>query len=86
MRLPNICNWNPETTVLSHIRRGGDINAGMSKKPCDLNATWACSDCHDVLDRRNNMGSYTKSELDSWITDAHCRYLVKLVDLGVLKW
>ena len=48
VRLPGICNHNPETTVLAHL--GG---AGMGLKHDDLFGAFACSDCHDQLDGRS---------------------------------
>lgn len=47
------CNHDPETTVLCHIRLFGA--AGMAEKPDDWFAVFACSACHDALDRRNSM-------------------------------
>lgn len=44
------CNGNTETTVLAHIRAFGW--AGMAQKPPDFLAVYACSACHDHLDRR----------------------------------
>lgn len=46
------CNCNPETTVLAHLRMFGW--AGMGQKPPDFLAVFACSACHDALDRRVN--------------------------------
>ena len=46
------CNHNPETTVLAHIRMFGW--AGMAEKPKDYLAVFACSACHDALDRRRS--------------------------------
>ena len=45
------CNHNPETTVLAHLRMFGW--AGTSQKPPDFLGVFACSACHDALDRRN---------------------------------
>lgn len=50
VRLPGICNFNPETTVLAHYRMAGLNGAGM--KPDDIFGAWACSSCHDEIDRR----------------------------------
>lgn len=50
VRLPGICNFNPETTVLAHYRLAGICGAGQ-KSP-DLIGAWACSACHDEIDRR----------------------------------
>ena len=46
------CNHDPETTVLAHIRMFGW--AGMAQKPPDFLGVFACSACHDALDRRRN--------------------------------
>ena len=45
LRLPGICNGNPETTVLAHGR-----GAGMGTKLRDYIGVHACSDCHSYLD------------------------------------
>lgn len=50
VRLPGICNHDPETTVLAHYRLAG--TCGMGIKPHDLLGAWACSSCHDEVDRR----------------------------------
>lgn len=50
LRLMAICNNDPETTVLAHIRRTG--NAGVGQKPPDVSGIVCCSRCHDVLDGR----------------------------------
>lgn len=50
VRLPGICNHNPETTVLAHYRMAGLNGVGM--KPDDIFGAWACSSCHDECDRR----------------------------------
>ncbi|QPB82807.1 DUF1364 family protein [Pseudoalteromonas rubra] len=46
-RLPEICNWNPETTVLAHVAKG----SGMGQKSDDIHATFACIACHAEMDR-----------------------------------
>ncbi|OOF68499.1 hypothetical protein BKG95_03620 [Rodentibacter pneumotropicus] len=48
VRLPGICNFNPETTVLAHYR----LHSGVALKPDDIQGAWACSACHDECDRR----------------------------------
>lgn len=52
VRLVGICNHNPETTVLAHIRMPGI--SGMGMKADDLLGAWACSSCHDAIDRRSH--------------------------------
>lgn len=49
LRLPGICNGDWQTTVLAHVNFGGH---GMATKESDLSACYACSSCHDAVDRR----------------------------------
>ncbi|HGM7056760.1 TPA: DUF1364 domain-containing protein [Serratia marcescens] len=56
VRIPGVCNFNPETTVLAHYRLAGTCGGGM--KPDDEQGAWACSSCHDAIDAR------TKTEYD----------------------
>lgn len=53
VRIYGVCNHNPETTVLAHYRMAGICGIGM--KPDDLLAAWACSSCHDEIDRRTHI-------------------------------
>jgi len=81
VRLEGICNFDPDTTVLAHYRLGGAC--GMGLKPHDLLGAWACSSCHDEIDRRT-------WNLDSDITArAHLegvlRTLVVLIKEGKIK-
>lgn len=70
LRMPGVCNFNEETTVLAHIRRGGTAGVGM--KPPDMCAIWACSNCHDLIDQRNRRGD---DQYDSDILRALCQQL-----------
>jgi hypothetical protein len=71
VRLAGICNFNPETTVLAHIRRANV--AGMGQKPSNLCALFACSACHDVIDGRADyrlllpLSDLTRLELEAWV-------------------
>lgn len=53
VRIPGICNGNSETVVLAHYRMAGICGMGM--KPPDLFGAWACSCCHDEIDRRTRL-------------------------------
>ena len=59
IRLPFVCNHNPETTVLAHYRMKGD---GMGRKPPDSRGAFACSACHDAVDSRVIV-PYTRDEM-----------------------
>jgi hypothetical protein len=47
VRIPGICNFNPETTILAH-RPGGP----MGGKNPDYQGAFCCSSCHDAVDGR----------------------------------
>ncbi|WP_414945915.1 DUF1364 domain-containing protein [Serratia marcescens] len=53
IRIPGICNRNPETTVAAHYRLAG--TCGTATKPDDMQAAWACNACHDEIDRRTRL-------------------------------
>ena len=59
VRVPGICNGNPETTVLAHYR----LNTGGALKPDDTQGAWACSACHDLVDGRTTTKLYTHDEI-----------------------
>lgn len=46
VRIPNVCIFNPETTVFAH-KNGG----GIGKKSSDIHGAYACSACHKYIDR-----------------------------------
>lgn len=82
VRLAEICNHDPATTVLAHYRLIDISGAGM-KSP-DLLAAWACSSCHDVIDRRTHM------DLDrDFVQLAHLQGVMRtqaqLLKLGAIK-
>ena len=52
VRLPIVCNGNPETTVLAHYRLAG--LSGMGIKADDLFGAWACSSCHNYIDTHHD--------------------------------
>ncbi|WJV61024.1 DUF1364 domain-containing protein [Pectobacteriaceae bacterium C52] len=52
IRIPGVCNFNSETTVLAHYRFAGTCGTGI--KPDDIQGAWACSACHDEIDRRTH--------------------------------
>lgn len=52
LRLPGVCNFNPETTVLAHLPCG---MKGVGMKSPDNMAVFACSSCHDAIDGRSRV-------------------------------
>lgn len=70
--MPDICNHNSETTVLAHIRLSGV--SGMGMKADDLLGAWACSACHDAIDRR------FRTDLDrDYVRLAHLEGMVRTI-------
>ena len=49
-RIPDVCNHNPETTVLCHA----PYPTRFGSRKSDWWSSYGCSDCHDFLDGRDN--------------------------------
>jgi len=61
VRLPG-CDGGGETTVLAHYT--SSRVRGMGQKPHDLVGAWACSSCHDIVDRRKKLPGWGKEEIE----------------------
>lgn len=50
LRIPGVCSWQPDETILAHnpYTMG---NNGIGIKTDDLFSIYACSKCHDCIDR-----------------------------------
>lgn len=84
VRIPGVCNFDPATTVLAHIRDAGGGGIGM--KPCDLAGAWACSSCHDTLDQRRPLPpGMDVEDLAELKLEGLLRTLEAVTRLGVLK-
>jgi hypothetical protein len=81
VRLPGICNGNPETVVLAHYRMVGISGTGM--KPHDLLGAWACSACHDEIDRRTR--SIPVEDARRYHLEGMVRTLNTLIAEGAVK-
>lgn len=78
LRIPGVCNGNPETTVLCHIRLPG---TGIGRKPPDWQAVYGCSNCHDAFDGRGgNVPGNWHSVCIAW-----ARTLEIMNDKGLIK-
>ena len=79
MRVPGICNFNSETTVLAHSNGGG-----MGKKKLDCESCYVCSDCHDVYDRRTKPDPYDYRDIILMFYEGSERTRAILIDKGLL--
>ncbi len=48
LRIPGICNHNPETVVFAHVHTKF---SGMGAKSNDIHGFYCCSECHSAYDR-----------------------------------
>lgn len=80
VRIPSICNRNPETVILAHV--GSDKKWGG--KCSDLEAAYCCSECHAAIDGQINTG-FTRNELALWAKEGAERTRKMWVDNGWLK-
>ena len=70
-----VCNHNPETTVLAHSNWHED-GKGAGIKAHDIYATFACSACHDWIDNRLNTGQTEIERRDAFHTGMKMTWLV----------
>lgn len=71
-----VCNYNPETTVLCHI---DSEEKGMGIKSPDYFAVFACSACHQALD------GHDLDDRDWYINRALLRTWGIWIDEGIIK-
>lgn len=80
IRVPGICEHNPETVVLAHYR----LSTGMGLKPLDLCGSWACNTCHAAVDGRFKT-VFQRAELDLMHLEGMVRTIGELHRQGKLK-
>lgn len=79
VRIPNYCNFNPETTVLAHLNGGG-----MGRKRHDLFGAFCCSACHDVLDGRVKARRYSMDDIERMHLEGMARTQQIWIDEGLV--
>lgn len=80
VRIPGICNFNPETTVLAH-RPGGP----MGGKNPDYQGAFCCSACHDIIDYRASENKFSRDEVTIWFYEGVFRTQEILRRMGSIK-
>jgi len=81
LNLVGACNYDPSTTVLAHLP---DESNGMGKKADDLSACYACSACHDVIDRRAPWPGAEHYHAEWYYRRAQTRTWRRMVELGII--
>ncbi|GAB2798985.1 DUF1364 family protein [Halomonas shantousis] len=81
LQIPGICNHNPDTTVLAHLP--SETN-GMGTKSSDVSSCFACSSCHDAIDRRTCI-SITDEEREFYMRRGQARTIERLYAKGVIS-
>lgn len=79
VRIPGICNFNPETTIAAHMNGGG-----IGTKQNDLFIAYCCSDCHSVIDG-HTASMYTQCEVGLWHYEGIFRTQQLLLEKGLIK-
>ena len=80
LQIAGVCNGNPKTTVLAHLPHN---THGWGIKATDLCAVYACSSCHDVLDRRVKHARF-ELDRDFYCLRAWVNTLSKLYEKGII--
>ena len=79
LRIPGVCNHNPETVVFAHLKG----NKGIGTKNHDLFGVYSCSDCHDWLDGRH--WKVVNESKKGAALRALQETQIRLVDKGLIK-
>lgn len=79
MRIPAVCNHNPETVVLAHL-----AGAGMGRKADDIHGAYCCSACHDVIDGRVKC-EYPAPVIKLWFFEGMVRTQLALLEKGLIR-
>jgi hypothetical protein len=83
IRVPGICNHDPETTVACHFRLSGISGIGL--KAPSLFIAFGCSACHEAVDGRRQT-DFTRGTLHLMHAEGVFRTQARLIDMGVIKW
>jgi len=84
MRVPRVCNRNPETVVWAHAN-GYAAGKPLGRKSDDRLGAYCCSDCHDLYDRRGkNWRTFNRHYVEAAFAAAHYRSFLILKEKGLV--
>jgi hypothetical protein len=81
VNIVGVCNYDADTTVVAHIPDG---SGGSSRLVGPLSITFACSDCHDVLDGRQQV-EMESGDRDFYLRRGQTRTINRLIELGLVR-
>lgn len=84
LRIPGICNRNPETTVWCHSNESID-GKGAGLKARDVEGCYGCSTCHKFYDGGYINHGYTRDEVRRYFNAARVLSRSILEMKGLLK-
>ena len=79
VRLPEICNFNSETTVFAHLSN----SFSAANRSNDIHGCYCCSACHDVIDGRRK-SDFSELDILTATKDAMIETQLKLIAKGLL--
>lgn len=80
LNIAGVCNYNTETTVLAHLP---DESHGMGLKADDVSSCFACSSCHDAIDRRSS--GLSGEDREFYMRRGMVRTWRKLIEMELIK-
>lgn len=83
LQVPNVCNGDPDTTVLCHVP--SHVNKGANFKPDDCLGVDGCSACHDFIDGRTHINGTTRQDRMEIFNNAFQKQVVRWLRRGVLS-
>jgi hypothetical protein len=83
VRIPGVCRYDTETTVLAHVRQAGIT--GGAQKAADLLGSWCCYPCHMAIDGHLET-QYERDELRLMHLQGVMRTQEKLIQQGIIRW
>jgi hypothetical protein len=78
IRMPGVCNFDPDTTVFCHL--GG---AGWALKSNDIHGAYGCYECHLITDGAKS--HFTRDEIKLMFYDGMVRTQLILIEKGLIK-
>jgi hypothetical protein len=79
VRIPGVCNFDPATTIASHLNGGG-----MGTKHNNIFIAYCCSDCHNTVDWAKK-SNFSDTEIKLMHHEGVVRTQYILLEKGLIK-